>query len=80
MMEKKGLMIDKLNKQYFNLSLGVLDIDMSKNQSVTITMSLKICEKMLVSIINTAESYKQAFTEIAEKMSRVEIDDNVSLS
>lgn len=80
MEERRGQIIDQLNKQYFNVGGPMMDIDTTQNHSLTIALSLKFCEKMLVSIINTAESYKQAFTEIAHGMSMVDIEDNVSLS
>jgi hypothetical protein len=81
--EKKGHFIDQLNKKYFDLSNN--DTDISKSVSpyhkqLTITFALTFCEKMLVQIINSAESYIQAFVEIAKGSNNNAIDDNKSLS
>ena len=57
-----------------------LDIDTQKNRPLTIALALKFCEKMLVSIINNAASYQQAFSEVAQEISVNDLNNNISLS
>ena len=81
--QKKGLFIDQLNKRYFDQNNS--DTDISKNinakqKQLTITFALTFCEKMFVQIINSAESYIQAFVEIAKGASIVDLDDTQSLT
>lgn len=80
MEERKGLIFDLLRKYNTDIEEDYLDIDTTQNNSLIIDLALKFCEKMFVSIINAAESYQQAFTEIANNMSQVDIEDTVSLS